>query len=589
VSEAHGLRRTEPVLSRLESWASLHPDRVCLERIEFPRDGSIRRLPFTTAALLEGVQRTASLLAGLGVRSGDRVLLCLPASETFLQIFLGLHWLGAAAVPLPSLGGMGGKAQLTERVLAVLADCRPRLVLGDAGTLRALAGEPAALAGHGARLVDADALRQGSAGPVEPVPRHVAADGDTAFIQYTSGSTGQPRGVVVTQGNLRANLRAADLKMQCTQDDRLVTWLPVFHDMGLVGGLLFPLYAGHCAVVMQPMAFLARPLRWLSLISAVRGTISPAPNFAYQLCADKVRDVDLASLDLGSWRLALNGAEPIHAAVLERFAARFAPCGFSPRALYPVYGLAEATLSVAFPEPGEPLRIDKVERAALAAGTARPAVAEGPGVASFVSVGSALPEHEITVVDPGSRAPCDERCVGEITVRGPSISPGYFRLEGPPEAPVTELRTGDLGYFAGGRLYVVDRIKDLVIVAGRNLVPSDVERSAAVSGLRPGRAVAFGVPDPEGGTEGLVVVVEGPAQASPDASALRARIVEAVRDHHGVVPIDVRLVRAGAIPRTSSGKLMRRRARELYLAGDLPPAGAAASDPEPPEGPEVER
>jgi acyl-CoA synthetase (AMP-forming)/AMP-acid ligase II len=348
--------------------------------------------------------------------------------------------------------------------------------------------------------------------------------------------------------------------------------------MGLIGTLLIPLYAGHTSVLMSPLAFLLRPARWIRALSKFEATLCAAPNFAYALALRKVRDEDLAGVDLSRLRIAHNGAEPVDPVTARGFVERYRRHGLPENAFYPVYGLAEATLSVAFPDPGDPLFVDTVERAQLVRGTAAP-LAEGASsratpAASFVSVGRAVPGHVVEIRDPDGDEVLSERRLGEIVVHGPSVTPGYFNLEGPPREPRRFLRTGDLGYLADGRLYVVDRIKDLIIAEGRNVTPSDLERSLAIEGVRAGRAVSFGVPDAEGGTERVVVVAETSETHAGKLALLAERIRRVVRVEHELAPSDVVLVEPGTLPRTSSGKVMRRRTRELYLGEQLVAAGS---------------
>ncbi|MGA7122139.1 MAG: cytochrome P450 [Polyangiaceae bacterium] len=565
VADLAGLSRSQLLLDRLTSWAQLAPQRVCLERIDVASDGELRATPFTLTELLSGARRAATRLAYLGIGAGDRVLLCLPNTEAFVFWFLGLHWLGAVPVPLPPIGGFSGKGALFERLCGVLDDCAPRALVGDAGTLTAIASRAGFDTGR-CILIASDVP-----GTDDARARYPLEAAGTAFIQYTSGSTGTPRGVLVTHGNLRDNLHAIDRRAKFVVDARHLTWLPLYHDMGLIGGLLVSLFCGHTALLMSPLAFMVRPARWLNAASRFRATSLMGPNFAYALCLHKVRDKEIEGLDLRSVQIALNGSEPIDPATVSGFCARYERYGLASGAHLPVYGLAESALAVSFPYANEPIHIDHVDRVALSQGVAQP-TRLAPGVASFVSVGHAMPEHEVEIraADTGERMP--ERRLGEIVVRGPSVTPGYFSLSGPVDAPRDGwLHTGDLGYLADGRLYVVDRLKDLVILAGRNFAPSDIERAATVDGVRAGRAVAFGIRSPGEGTDELVLVVEVAGVKAVQADALRRTIRGAVLAEHGIAVREVLLARSGSLPRTSSGKLMRRRSRDLFLAGAITP------------------
>jgi acyl-CoA synthetase (AMP-forming)/AMP-acid ligase II len=410
--------------------------------------------------------------------------------------------------------------------------------------------------------------------PDGPPPPPAPASGDEpAVIQYTSGSTGTPRGVVITAANLAANVDAMAKALKLGDGDRVVSWLPLYHDMGLIGGLLAPIAHGAACWLLSPLEFMLRPASWMQAVSDARATLTVAPNFAYGLVARKVTDDDLKGLDLSTLRAAINGAEPVDPAIADEFCARLGPCGFRPTSYFPVYGLAESTLSVAFPPLGRGLKIDNVLRERLAEGHAVPAP-PGPGTMPLVSVGTAIDGHEITIVGP-DHVPLPERRLGQIWVRGPSVSPWYFEQHRPIPERRTSLRTGDVGYLADGELYVVDRLKDLVIVAGRSYSPSDIERVAeAVDGVRSGRSVAFGIPDKEIGTEALVVLAEVQLRTSRELHELAGRVRAEITEQIGLAPVDVRLLKPGSLARTSSGKLMRRDARERYLGRALQGAEA---------------
>ena len=554
----------EPMLDRLHRWAELEPDRTCLERLHVAPWGQMEAVPFTAPALLAGAGRAAGALRAAGVGEGDRVVLCLPNREEFVHAFLGAQWLGAYPVPLPSIHAMGASATLLERARGVVVSCAPAALMADAATLSGLS------------VLDVDELRglpllDAAALEGEAPPRRRARPEEPAYLQYTSGSTAAPRGVVVTHRNAAANVAAISKQGRLEEGDRFLSWLPAYHDMGLVGMLLQPLYNGSRLLWMSTEDFRSRPPVWLKAMSAFGATISGAPNFAYRLCLRIAGDRVLEGLDLRRWRAALCGGEQVNPATMRAFLEKFAPCGLRPTALFPVYGLAEATLSVTFPEPGAPMSVDRVDRRALADGRAVPAAPEAPA-AELVGLGRELTGHRVRICHPETGVELEERRTGEVVFSGPSVTAGYHGE--PPRPPGSALRTGDLGYLAGGQLYVVDRIKDLIIVGGRNVSPSDVERTAQVEGVRMGRAAALGVPDPEQGTEALVVLVE-PETRNPEGlegpAALRARIDRAVQEGHGLAPREVLVLPAGTLERTSSGKLMRRRMRDRYLSGELAP------------------
>jgi acyl-CoA synthetase (AMP-forming)/AMP-acid ligase II len=335
--------------------------------------------------------------------------------------------------------------------------------------------------------------------------------GDLAFLQYTSGSTGEPKGVMLTHANLLANIHAMIRGCPVTPADTVVSWLPLYHDMGLIGAWLAVLCAGARLVLMLPATFIARPARWLRAISAWKGTLSAAPNFAYDLCATKLDDVDLEGLDLSSWRVAFNGAEPVHLETLERFAARLAPYGFRREALAPVYGLAENCLGVTFPPPGRGPQADRVKRREfLEKGMAEPAGADEAYALTFVGCGRPLTTVELRIVDEAGRE-APEREQGRVEFRGPSATAGYYRNPAATRRVLDRgwVDSGDLGYIAEGELYVTGRAKDLIIRAGRNIHPQELEEAVGmVPGIRLGFVAVFGTHSARSGTERLVIAAE---------------------------------------------------------------------------------
>lgn len=546
---------SELLLPRLLRMREEHPSWIAVRLLRVDGRRAFREDAMSLDAWLRGASAVAGHLSRHGIRAGDRVLVALPTSASFLHAFLGCLWLGAIPVPLPSLEGLARPSSYAARIVGIVRDARPAALLADERTAKILPGE---LPDFALPILSPpwEALAEWEMPPVASLAH------EPAFLQYTSGSTGTPKGVIVTHGNLMANVLAAGRGLSFGPDDRMVSWLPLYHDMGLVGGLFTPVCHLTSTHLLPAMDFLLRPRAWLLALTHYRATVTVAPNFAYHLLAHKIPDTDLAGVDLSSIRTLVNGAEPVDLATAEAFAARFAPHGLHPHAYFPVYGLAEATLSVAFPPLRRPLVVDHVRRDDLATGQPLSAAAgPGPGVVSVVSVGKALAEHEIRIVAPDTGEPVGERRLGEIVVCGPSVSPGYFGA--PPNG--RSLRTGDLGYLADGELFVVDRLKDLVLVAGRSYAPTDIERAVeTIPEVLHGRAVAFSVP--ASGTEALVLVVEVRAPARED---LNDDIRHRVLDEIGLAAEEIVLLRPGTLARTSSGKIMRRDARERYLAGTL--------------------
>src|SRR5260221_7058499 len=358
---------------------------------------------------------------------------------------------------------------------------------------------------------------------------------DLALLQYPSGSTGNPKGVMLTHANLLANIRAIGEALGVRSDDVGVSWLPLYHDMGLIGSWLMPLYFGLPVVVLSTLAFLSRPVRWLRAFDRYHATLGAAPNFAYELAAAKISEADIDGLDLSTWRAALNGADRVLPATLDRFAERFARCGFRREALLPVYGLAESSVALTIPAPGRGPRVDRVERSAFERdGRAVQASPEGAGddknVISFVSVGPAIARHQVRIVNDRDEDVA-ERVEGELWFRGPSATQGYYRNDAATDALFPQgtaegwIDSGDRAYQAEGEMYITGRVKDIIILGGRNLYPHEIEDVVAqVPGVRKGCVAAFGAADPAKGTERLVVVAETRAR---DAAA-RARIAQAI-------------------------------------------------------------
>jgi acyl-CoA synthetase (AMP-forming)/AMP-acid ligase II len=395
---------------------------------------------------------------------------------------------------------------------------------------------------------------------------------DIAVIQATSGSTGMPKCVLLTQRNILANLEQIGRRLRADPaTDVMVSWLPLFHDMGLIGGFFVPAYWHLRCVMLDPFRFLRDPANWLRAISDHRGTLSPAPNFAYALATERVSAAALDGLDLTSWRAAMCGAEPISPAVLRQFAARFAVCGFRPEALVPCYGLAEASLCVAMHEPGEPLSVERLSRRALSLRHEAVPSAQDEDATTVCDCGPPMEGTRLRIAGEGGDA-LPEGHVGHVLVAGPSVMAGYHDL---PEGTGVALRdgwlwTGDLGYLRQGRLFVTGRTKDLIIIRGQNYPPSEFEWAAEeVPGVRPGRVVAFGVSDPDHGTDQLFVICEQPRDRDLDADALRRTIQAHVARRTGVWPTHVGLVPRNAIPRTTSGKVQRGLAKAHYLAAHL--------------------
>jgi 1-acyl-sn-glycerol-3-phosphate acyltransferase len=524
--------------------------------------------------------RASSVARGLrarGLEPGQTVAIMLPTCAEFFYTFAGVLLAGGIPVPIYPPVRADRIAEYATRQANILRNAESRFLI----TFRQAEGLARLLQPRVPTLREVLNAERLSSATVEPEPvsnewrpvenlSHHARAEDIAFLQYTSGSTGDPKGVILTHANLLSNIRSIAAGVELQPDDVAVSWLPLYHDMGLIGAWFVPLFSGIPLVVMSPLAFLSRPERWLWAIHRHRGTISPAPNFAYELCVRKIADKDLDGLDLSSWRAAFNGAEPVHADTLKRFAERFAKYGFRREALLPVYGLAEATLGVSAAKAGG-YKLDRIERAAFESeGQAIPAAADDAAALEFVGAGEPFPDVEVRIVaNDGHDA--GERCEGRLWFRSPAATSGYY---GNPAATSELMRepgwldSGDLAYRADGELYITGRAKDLIIKAGRNMYPHEIEIVAGqVAGVRTGCVVAFGAPDARSGTERLVVAAE--VRNLADAKSISAAITRAVHDAMGVPPDVVELVPPHSIPKTSSGKLRRSETRRLFLDGKL--------------------
>ncbi|MEJ2424309.1 MAG: AMP-binding protein [Candidatus Thiodiazotropha sp.] len=515
----------------------------------------------------EGAERVATGLWEHGVRAGDRVALMLPTGRSYFFSFYGILLAGAVPVPIYPPTRLSQLEEHLRRHGRILQNAGVGLLITfpEAGRVAQLLKPLVPSLRH---IVDWSLLDSATGS----IQRVFGSGEDIAFLQYTSGSTGDPKGVVLSHDNLLANIRAMGQAVEVTPEDVFVSWLPLYHDMGLIGAWLGSLYFGLPLVVMSPLRFLARPSRWLWAIHRHRGTLSASPNFGYELCLNKVPEEELTGLDLSSWRYAFNGAEPVSTATLRSFAGRFSVYGFDERALAPVYGLAEAAVGLAFPPPRRGPLIDRIDRDRfMLNGEASPAK-EGDAVAlGIVACGRPLPGYKVQVVDRAGR-PLPERQEGRLEFQGPSSTRGYFDN---PEATSklfreTWLDTGDRAYLARGEVYITGRIKEMMIRGGRNIYPYELEqRVGELPGVRKGCVAAFPCNDPTTGTERLVVVAESRERDPTHREALRRAIRERTSDLLGMPPDEVVVAPPHTVLKTSSGKLRRATMRALYERGDL--------------------
>jgi fatty-acyl-CoA synthase len=531
---------------------------------------------FSHAGIERASARFGGALQSLGLEKGDRVALILPDNADFVFAFLGAVRAGIVPVPIYPPTGLGKLSGYLENTLHIV-DKSGAKVLVTTGEIRRLLGTVQASAPGLRKVADVDELK---ALREELRPVKVALH-DTCFLQFTSGSTSRPKGVTLTHENLAANIHAImDLGLGVTPADHGVSWLPLYHDMGLIGFVLAPLYHVNSITFLPPLLFLKRPAKWIETMARHRGTISFGPNFAYALCVKRIKDTEVSHLDLSSWRVAGCGAEPIRADNLRAFADKFERIGFNHRAFISCYGMAESTLAVSFSPLGQGVIVDKVDAQKLwSEQHAEPEVDDD--AAQVVSCGRAFPEHEVAVFSPDdvkSEHPLPERSVGELRLRGPSLMTGYY---GEPELTQQAfaggwLKTGDLGYLADGNVHICGRSKEVIIVNGRNYYPQDLEWEASrVEGVRKGNVIAFGTMKPTMDRERVVIALETAVPAGELREKLKGEVRRVVQQAIGLTVDDVIPLDVGVLPKTSSGKLQRAKTRELYETNELYARGSA--------------
>ena len=538
-----------------------HGDRPHIRLEEADAAGDI----VTYTMLRDRARQVAGGLRAAGLIGGQSVAIMLPTGRDFFAAFFGVLYAGGVPVPIYPPFRLSQLEEHMRRQAGILVNAEANvLITTEEGlrVIRLLRGQVSTLR----RIETVGSLAASDAGLEPPHP----ATQDIALLQYTSGSTGDPKGVILSHANLLANIRAMGEALEASSADVFVSWLPLYHDMGLIGAWLGSLYYGALAVIMSPLSFLARPERWLWAIHRNRATLSAAPNFAYELCLRKIDPVELQGLDLGSWRMAVNGAEPVSPGTVRGFAERFAAFGFRAEAMAPVYGLAECAVGLAFPPPGRGPIIDRVDRHSLTGrGYAQPAAADDAAALDFVACGRALPGHQIRIVDAAGRE-VEDRREGRLQFRGPSATRGYLRNPGKTSELISGdwLESGDLAYCVAGEVFLTGRSKDIIIRAGRNIYPHEVEEAVGnLPGIRRGCVVAFGSHDRDTGTERLIVVAETRETEAEERRALRRQIDDLVAGILEMPPDDVVLAPPHAVLKTSSGKIRRAACRELYENG----------------------
>jgi fatty-acyl-CoA synthase len=540
---------------------------------------------FSYTAVERMSARFGGSLQALGLRKGDRVALILPNNDDFVLCFLGALRAGIVPVPIYPPMALGQLQAYLDNTRHIVHKSGARALV-TTSKIKRLLGTVQAECPDLEQVVAIEGIREST----EPLkPEKIGLD-DVAFLQFTSGSTSRPKGVTLTHANLAANIVCImEHGLKIRDDDVAVSWLPLYHDMGLIGFVLAPIFHRTPVHFLPALMFLKRPVTWLQAFTRVGGTIAYAPNFAYALCVKRIKAVDLEGLKLDSWRVAGCGAEPIRPETLETFAETFSRIGFRKEAFLPSYGMAESSLAIAFTELGEGMKTTSVHGPTLwEKGEARVVSEDDEDAVRLVSCGPQFPEHEVSVFasdDAASEHPLAERAVGELRIRGPSLMRGYWEdaertresMSGP------WLKTGDLGFKHEGHVFICGRSKEVVIVNGRNYYPQDMEWEAGkVAGVRKGNVVAFGARDPSGverDRERVVLAFEVQEPERLGASAgLVAEVRKAVQEGMGLTLDDVVALPPGALPKTSSGKLQRAKTRELYETGELM-GRTAARDP----------
>jgi acyl-CoA synthetase (AMP-forming)/AMP-acid ligase II len=561
----------------LQYRASQNPDAVAYIFLDFPGNDRIVEHQITYAELDERSRRLGSCLRG-SIARGERAVMLYPPGIDYIVAFFACQYAGIIAVP--------SYPPFSQRTLAqfvsVMQDADPKRILSTKivadGVKSLISGERQQQICPEWMWMYTDDLETVGGDPA-------VTTYDISFLQYTSGSTSKPKGVMLTHGNLLHNLSLIHQCFGHHAGSRGVIWLPPYHDMGLIGGILQPLYAGFPVYLFSPLSFLKKPLRWLQAISRYRATTSGGPNFAYELCIRKITPDQRKDLDLSSWDLAFNGAEPIQPSTLDRFSESFRECGFDARAFYPCYGLAESTLIVSGGRKASPPFIKMFDMDALRGNTIRETGGEDIRKKTYVGCGSSLARGEIIIVDPETRIKCDPDRIGEIWVKGPSVAAGYWNnsaeteeafhahLQDTNEGPY--LRTGDLGFLHQGELFVTGRIKDMIIHRGMNIYPHDIERTAEQSHpcLRRGCNAAFSVDDRRENRIVLLQEVTFDPGGAEDGKIheIVSSIRTAVAVNHGIQVSDIALVKNNTLLKTSSGKIQRNACRTAYLSGALDP------------------
>jgi 1-acyl-sn-glycerol-3-phosphate acyltransferase len=556
------LSSARTLLDVLKMHAALHPERT---HVQLQKEDDKEDI-ITYGQLLELSRKVAAGLLDRGIQKGDTIAIMLPTSADFFYAFLGTLLVGAIPVPIyPPLRAHQIESYAKQEA-KILQNAEIRLLI----TFKEAKLLSYSFKTYVPTLKDVVIFDDLCHSSLQTIPDMALHGGDIALIQYTSGSTSMPKGVTLTHQNLLANIRAYGKAIAVTSKDITVSWLPLYHDLGLIGNWLGSLYYGVRLIAFSPITFLNRPEKWLWMIHYHRATISAGPNFAYETCIRKIDPTMIEGLDLSSWRVTLNGAEPVYPKTLERFNKKFAPYGLKPETLMPVYGLAETSLGLTVPPLGRMPWIDKIDRKIFET-EHRAVPTDGKHYLEFVSCGKAVDQQAVRIVDKDNHV-LPARYIGQIQFQGPSSMIGYYKNPEATEAAFHDgwWNTGDLAYEANGEIFITGRCKDLIIKAGRNIYPSEIEiATAEVQGVRQGCVIAFGITDTDKGTDKLIIVAETITKSKDSYATLKSQIIDKITTIINVAPDDVVLVSPRTIPKTSSGKLQRSACRSLYLNNKL--------------------
>lgn len=554
-------------------WRSVNqPERLAFR---FLKDGEGEEELLSYRQLDEQAKSVAALLQA-AVSRGDRALLLFPAGFDFIFAYFACLYAGVVAIPIPP-PHPARLEKTMQAMLNIIADAEPTVALMDATLFKAIKANDAVmdkLAGVRLLVTDQDSIRSWASRWKAPE----LSVKDLAFLQYTSGSTTAPKGVMVSHGNLMHNLALIEKTFGVTDESSSVIWLPPYHDMGLIGGILQPVFTGFSATLMPHLMFLQRPVRWLRAISRYKATVSGAPNFAYDLCARKVKPEERSQLDLSHWEIAFDGAEKIYQQTLDQFTDSFQSSGFQKTAFAPCYGLAEGTLMVTGVSKGVLPGQISLERSALEKNKVVPLAAEDKTAEVLVSSGLSLSDQEVRIVNPQSLETCAPDQVGEVWVKGESIARGYWQKAAETKEAFGAftadgtgpfLRTGDLGFTYNNELYITGRLKNLLIIDGKNHYPQDIERTVAQAHEAIQSVGCAVFPLEQAGMEKVVVLAE--VQRKPEASPveIKQQILKAISERHELHAHDIKLMLPGSIPKTTSGKVKHFLCRQQYVSGTL--------------------